>query len=1030
MISFLADRCEINALSRFHRLPQAIITQQATTVAIGVEWIVLLAVLLVLAALALLWRRGHSTRRMLERRVAELSALSEAGRALAAAQLDVDELCMLIYRQARQIVDTWIFQLGLFEGGVYRIKVWVVRGERRPEAVFDLQEEAGIVRWMRQTGRPLVVRDFQTEMGTLPARPSYLSQDPPRSAVFVPLVAGETVIGAMTIQSYRPRAFTEDHQRVLSIIANQAAAAIANARLYQAEQRRRRMSDALREAVILINSSLETTEVLQNILESLEGLVGFDAAAIFGLRDEDTLTLETARGVSAVEEAVSQSWPMTHARRLRKVAETRQTLLFGPEEELGAYHKLLDFPSHHSCMGAPIMIRNRLIGILTLDYREADRYDTQDAAAVAALASQAASALENARLYTTGQEEAWISTALLEVAEATSLAKSVDKVLETVVHITPLLVGVDRCAILIWDQDEEACQVAAAYESTESGAGLQEGRIIPPGTWPLLDRLWESGSPVVDEFGSLPNAPATQDVETTLLALPLRAQGELVGAMVIGFTGQVSFSEHRTKLIAGIANQAALAIERAQLVVAQQEEAWVSLALLQVAEAVASLSELEDVLSAVARLTSLLVGVESCLVYLWDVERQVYLPGAAFGLDQDASDHFQTLLIPAAVWPEMSADDVADVPGSASTQMPGARMDGDRVWQDGEGQPFWEPGEKTLLISSLPGHIATALRLNSPNALPLLAWGELMGVMVVDTPKDAQLSGRRLSILGGVAQQIATAIQSARLYAESVERQKLEREIQLARQIQASFLPHAAPHMPGWDLAAYWEGARQVSGDFYDFVPLSDAKCPGKRWGLVVADVADKGVPAALFMALSRTLVRTMAISGNDPAEVLAQANDLIMADARSDLFVTLFYAILDLEQSVLTYSNAGHNHPLLFDGRAGEVTPLATKGMALGVLAGIELEQREIKLEPGDLLLLYTDGVTDALNAELKEFGLNRLLGVVAAHRAESAADVIRAVNQAVDEFVGDTPQFDDFTLVVLKRETLDAGTGTAEAG
>ena len=186
-----------------------------------------------------------------------------------------------------------------------------------------------------------------------------------------------------------------------------------------------------------------------------------------------------------------------------------------------------------------------------------------------------------------------------------------------------------------------------------------------------------------------------------------------------------------------------------------------------------------------------------------------------------------------------------------------------------------------------------------------------------------------------------------------------------------------------------------------------------------MADVADKGVPAALFMALSRTLVRTMAISGSDPAEVLEKVNGLILADARSDLFVTLFYAILDPDLGALNYANAGHNPPLLFDGRSSEVTCLAAQGMALGVITGIELEQRETQLRPGDLLLLYTDGVTDALNDQVQEFGLNRLCSVVKAHQTESAADVVRAVNQAVAEFVGDTPQFDDFTMVVLKRET-----------
>lgn len=983
-------------------------------IAAGIEtgWIALGAILLLLAGFALLLIRRYESRRWLELRVTELSALSEAGRAMAVAQLDVDELCMLIYRQAHKIVDTWIFQLGLFEGNRYHIKVWIARGERRPEMVFDLGDDEGIVGWMRRTGQPLLVRDFETEMETLPSRPRYFSDDPPRSAVFVPLIAGETVIGAMAIQSYRLAAFTENHRRILSIIANQAASAIVNAQLFQAERRRRQRADTLRQVSTSINSSLETEEILNGILESLEHLVAFDAAAILFLNDDHTFSLRAARGLPAVLEAVGQSWPTTDAQRLRKLVKGQQALIFGSDDQVGCYHQLLDFPPDHSCLGTPIVIRDQLIGALFLDRREPGQYDAEDAALVATLSSQAASALENARLYAAGQEEAWISTALLEVAEATSRAKSVDEVQETVVRITPLLVGVDRCAILIWRQEEEVWEVTAEYELSEGQPGLTVGQAFSPGDWTLLDRLWDKGSPVVDEFGGMPGAPSTQHVETTLLALPLRAQGELIGAMIICFTGQVSFTEHRVKLIAGIANQAALAMESAQLVVAQQEEAWVSLALLQVAEAVANLTELEDVLGVVARLTPLLVGVERCLVYLWHAEQQVYVPGAAFGLDQDRVDRFRTTPIPAATWPQMSV-----VGSAAMTDLLSGNVFSEH--DDGEEQESLEPGRQAVLVPGPPRPIADALGLRIPLALPLQAWGEMMGVMVVDSPGNgARLSGRRLNILSGVAQQTATAIQSARLQVESVERQKLEQELHVARQIQASFLPDTAPQIAGWDLAAYWEGARQVSGDFYDFIPLPHGESANAPWGFVMADVADKGVPAALFMALSRTLVRTMAIDGRSPAEVLAQANDLIMSNARSDLFVTLFYAILDPDEGVLTYANGGHNPPLLFDGDSGEVTELAAQGMALGVITGIELEQRETQLGSGDLLLLYTDGVTDAHNEAVKEFGLERLCAVVRAHRTAPAVGIVRAINQAVDDFVGDTPQFDDFTLVVLKRE------------
>ena len=283
-------------------------TQQLATFG-EMRWLGPAIILVAVVTLALLLQRRHRERQLLDRRMAELGALSEAGRAIVAAQLDVDELCMLIYRQAHKIVDTWIFQLGLFEGTAYRIKVWVTGGEQQSEIVFDLSEDEGIVGWMRRTGQSLLVSDFEKEVETLPAHPRYLSSDPPRSAVFVPLVAGEIVIGAMAIQSFRPSAFTEDHLRILSIVANQAAAAIVNARLYEAEQRRRQLADRLRQISTMINASLETDQVLEAVLDGLEQLVPFDAAAVLFAEGGHTFTLRAARGAQALVEAVGQNWP-------------------------------------------------------------------------------------------------------------------------------------------------------------------------------------------------------------------------------------------------------------------------------------------------------------------------------------------------------------------------------------------------------------------------------------------------------------------------------------------------------------------------------------------------------------------------------------------------------------------------------------------------------------------------------------------------------------------------------------------------
>jgi len=250
------------------------------------------------------------------------------------------------------------------------------------------------------------------------------------------------------------------------------------------------------------------------------------------------------------------------------------------------------------------------------------------------------------------------------------------------------------------------------------------------------------------------------------------------------------------------------------------------------------------------------------------------------------------------------------------------------------------------------------------------------------------------------------------------ERDKLRRdlerrayEMEVAQTIQKSFLPEFAPDVGGFELAALNLPAMEVGGDFYDFIPVSKDK-----WGLVIADVSGKGVPAALFMTVSRTLVRANALGHYTAAEVIQRANDLISEDDRANMFVTLFYAILDMEKNTLRYVNAGHNPPLLLEGDEGEIVMLEAKGIALGVMPDIRLEEKEISLEDGAVIVFYTDGVTEAVNGEEEQFGQKRLVKVMENNRHRSAQEIIDAIRQAIGDFAGDQPQFDDITLIVLK--------------
>ncbi len=290
----------------------------------------------------------------------------------------------------------------------------------------------------------------------------------------------------------------------------------------------------------------------------------------------------------------------------------------------------------------------------------------------------------------------------------------------------------------------------------------------------------------------------------------------------------------------------------------------------------------------------------------------------------------------------------------------------------------------------------------------------LGGICLLRHPRFGK-PGDSLAAVQSLASQIGSAFYRAQVNLETLAAEKMARELELAGRIQARFLPRGVPDVWGWDIAAALDPARQTSGDFYDFIRLDNG-----HLGLVIADVADKGTGAALYMALSRTLIRTFALQHLDaPARTLSAANARLLTDAESDQFVTAFYSELSPLTGLLTYGNAGHNPPYLL--RAGGSVPLETlgkTGVPLGIFEGQDWQQSQIQMEPGDVLVLYTDGLSEAQNERGEEFGTDRLLDTVLAHRHESAEEIHAALIQAVTAFVAGAPQFDDLTIMIVIRQ------------
>ena len=245
----------------------------------------------------------------------------------------------------------------------------------------------------------------------------------------------------------------------------------------------------------------------------------------------------------------------------------------------------------------------------------------------------------------------------------------------------------------------------------------------------------------------------------------------------------------------------------------------------------------------------------------------------------------------------------------------------------------------------------------------------------------------------------------------TAENERVQKELDLARGIQRSFLPESPPIVPGFDLAALNTPALEVGGDFFDFIPVSL-----DQWGLVIADVSGKGFPAALFMALSRTMLRANALGNPTVLQTICRANNMIAQEGRANMFVTLFYGVLDPKSKTLTYVNAGHNPPFITDREGGDIVILAAKGIALGIMSDMEFEEKDVTLREGDILLLYTDGVTEAVNRKGEMFGQHRLAKLVEDNQKRSAQEIIQIIEQTVLEYAEGLPQFDDLTLMAVK--------------
>jgi phosphoserine phosphatase RsbU/P len=334
----------------------------------------------------------------------------------------------------------------------------------------------------------------------------------------------------------------------------------------------------------------------------------------------------------------------------------------------------------------------------------------------------------------------------------------------------------------------------------------------------------------------------------------------------------------------------------------------------------------------------------------------------------------------------------------------------------------WKSGEALHLtnlehVPELANLRETALGTASVMVTPLLYGRQNMGVLAVaNGPMSTPFSASDFVVFKSISEQSAFALYNAIIYSEANEKKRLDHDLQIARDIQRILLPSEPPPIDGFDIAGINIPARQVSGDYFDYIKVDD-----DRLGVVIADVSGKGVPASLIMAICRSVLRAEARLGQSPAEVLRKVNRQLYPDIKEDMFISMAYVILDHKNNHVTLSRGGHDAPLLYRAATGEVEVLKPPGMALGIDSGGVFDRitgdLSVPLDRDDCLVLYTDGVTEMLDANGDEFGPERMVRSVRASASEGAEGVIARLTDDVRNFAGGHPQNDDITLIVVRK-------------
>lgn len=900
---------------------------------------------------------------------------------------DPREVFQTIYRRLSEIVpiDAFFVALASHEGAEeYRIAYMIDEGQ---EDTFSDWRVGGVTGYMLKHKQPLLFGDLNAERESLgvPTPKQFGNVKQSKSWMGVPLIIGREAVGVMSAQNYEPSLYTSDDLELLEALGDLAAVAIENALLYQAQED---LSQSLAERVAARSEELAVLTaigvsfsqgqplpaLLDNVLERVLWLLGMDAGAIF-LHDRRTMMHRVGWRTNSELEPPDEWIAVDGASQ--EAAALRSGLFAETSTETQMHFTV------------PLRAHGQTVGVLSL-YGPPRTFSAHERSLLESASYQIAVGIENARLLGDRERQIARLEALNSIAAASSATLDLRPMLEKVATVLRTLLPIDGLLAATYDAEADMLTTGISWSAATDRRWIEAHALHPRSRVAHVLRqqrslLLRHTDPLHE---TLQPRGAWEQEPLSWMGVPLEGRDNIpIGVLAVQSQRPDAFDGRDLQFLSAVAHQLALDVENAQLYQSARVSAEIAEQRAENLTLVHSISRLVN--SSLNPQQVLGIAAEE-LVKLFDIDHCAIVIYNGNGWRGEVVAEYPARGI---LGQRVAVENVEDY--REDTQFLGQPIYIANVAQDQRTQSFRA--------------LATMFGLHSMLIVPLISRSRAVGAIALNNRAEGQpFSPEELELCRTIAAQVAIALENARLFELSVTR--IEQEMEIARSIQANLFPHTLPDIPGADLAVRCVPARETGGDFYDVLPLGD-----DRFGISVGDVSGKSLPAAMLMAVARSIVRSEALDHALPEHVMAQANELIAQDVPPDTFVALCYAVYDARQRTLDLALGGQLTPLVRRADGSVHFVQAQGNFPLGVVPDVRYTTTSVQLGPGDTVLLYTDGLVEAFAPDGTLFGFERVQQALAHYGDQPPEEMIACLFELIDDWQAGMARHDDVTMVAL---------------